>query len=64
MYSMLNISLICFQRGSAKPLTVREELAKWRQDLQEESRQRTINTRSAASTPNLSLSSNDHHSLI
>ncbi|KAF1799605.1 hypothetical protein FB192DRAFT_1387550 [Mucor lusitanicus] len=45
--------------GVAKPLTVREELAKWRQDLREESRQRATAAMasSSASTPNLSFSS-------
>ncbi|KAL9543711.1 hypothetical protein MBANPS3_007987 [Mucor bainieri] len=46
--------------GVAKPLTVREELAQWRQDLREESRQRATATAamacSSASTPNLSFS--------
>ncbi|GAN02808.1 hypothetical protein MAM1_0028c02255 [Mucor ambiguus] len=44
--------------GVAKPLTVREELAQWRQDLREESRQRATAAMasSSASTPNLSFS--------
>ncbi|KAG2201468.1 hypothetical protein INT46_000630 [Mucor plumbeus] len=43
---------------TAKPLTVREELAQWRQDLRKESRQRAAaNVSSLSSTPNISFSS-------
>ncbi|KAK4511477.1 uncharacterized protein ATC70_012692 [Mucor velutinosus] len=44
--------------GVAKPLTVREELAQWRQDLREESRQRATAAMAStsASAPNLSFS--------
>ncbi|KAI9248660.1 hypothetical protein EDC94DRAFT_664139 [Helicostylum pulchrum] len=56
--SFSNPPLNPFTSNNAKPLlTVRQELAQWRQDLRVESRQRAEGLRNnAASTPNLSFS--------
>ncbi|KAI8376809.1 hypothetical protein BD560DRAFT_422340 [Blakeslea trispora] len=51
-----NPALNPFLQENPQPLTVRQELAQWRRELQEQGKQRSANTRkNHVSTPNLSI---------